>query len=189
MASNQVISTMFDNNSFIRMVRIVLTWIETKILGSPLVIIDLIPGCNGYYLSIIYCHVDQNCVGLWLCSSNMSQLHCVLSRVYGLFESWRYGSTLYCLVVISLVIASMDLQCIGQQPCSNHFVSSMGMPSSGIIYICILSMFCWQLLSNFQVNTLTIISIKYFSHQHFFDLIHQGASITPQKSSLQKCRT
>ena len=53
MNGNQAISTMFDNNTFIRMVRIVLTWIEMKTLGSPLAIIGFIPGCDGDYLSII----------------------------------------------------------------------------------------------------------------------------------------
>ena len=68
-------------------------------------------------------------------SSYMSYLPFVLSRGYDLFKSWRYGSTLYCLMAISLVIASMDLHCIGRQPCSIHFVLSMDMPTSGMIYM------------------------------------------------------
>ena len=126
MTSNQAISTMFHNNTFICMVSFVLAWIEMKTLGLPLTIIVIILGCDGDYLSVIYCHIDPHCIGLWLCSSYMSQLCYVLSCVYDLFESWRYRSTLYCSVAISLVIASMDLQCIGRRPCSSHFFSEHG---------------------------------------------------------------
>ena len=72
MTNNQAISTMLNNNSIIRMVRIVLTKIQMKNLGLPLGIIVLILGCDGDYLSIIYCHIDPHWIGLWLCSSYMS---------------------------------------------------------------------------------------------------------------------
>ena len=72
MTGNQAISTMFDNNAFIRMVRFVLVGIDTKTLGLTLTIIVIIPGCDGDYLSIIYCHIDPHCIGMWLCSSYMS---------------------------------------------------------------------------------------------------------------------
>ena len=71
MTSNQAISTMFDNNAFIHMVRFVLAGIEMKNLGLPLTIIFIIPGCDGDYLSVIYYHIDPHCIGLWLCSSYM----------------------------------------------------------------------------------------------------------------------
>ena len=155
MTGNQAISTMFDNKAFICMVRFVLWGVEMKTRGSPLCIIVLILGCDGDYLSIIYCHIDPHCIGLWLCSSNMSYLHYVLSCAYDLFDSWRYGSTLYCSMAISLVISFMDLHCIGWHPCWSHFVPNIGMPASVMIYICILSMFVLQLFSSFQVDTLT----------------------------------
>ena len=69
MTGNQEISTMFERNAFICMVRIVLVEIKMKSLGSPLGIIILILGCDGDYLSIIYCHIDPYCIGMWLCSS------------------------------------------------------------------------------------------------------------------------
>ena len=72
MTSNQAIFTMFDNNALIHMVIFVLTGIETKTLGLPLTIIILNPGCDGDYLSVIYCHIDPHCIGLWLCYSYMS---------------------------------------------------------------------------------------------------------------------
>ena len=60
-----------------------------------------------------------------------------------MFESWKYGSTLYCSVAISLVIASMDLQSIGWHPCLSHFVLSMGIPTSGMIYMYIVNV-CFE---------------------------------------------
>ena len=71
MTSNQVISTMFNNNTFIRMVRFVFKGIEMKTLGLPLIIIVIILGCDGDSLSVIYYHIDPHCIGLWLCSSYM----------------------------------------------------------------------------------------------------------------------
>ena len=87
MASNQVISTMFDNNTFICMVRFVIMGIEMNTLGLALIIIVIIPSCDGDYLSIIYYHIEPHCIGLWLCSSYMSYLHGVPSYGYDLFES------------------------------------------------------------------------------------------------------
>lgn len=72
MTSNQAISTMFDNNTFIRMVKVVLTGIETKTLGLPLIIIVIILGCDGDYSSITSCHIDPHSIGLWLFSSYMA---------------------------------------------------------------------------------------------------------------------
>ena len=71
MTDNQVIYAMFNNNIFIHMVRIVLAGIEMKTLGL-LAIIVFILGCDGDYLSVIYCHIDPHCIGMWLCSSYMS---------------------------------------------------------------------------------------------------------------------
>ena len=72
MTDNQAISTMFDKNTFIRMVRFVLMGIEMKTLGLPLTIIVTISGCDGDYSSVTYYHIDPHCIGLWLCSSYMS---------------------------------------------------------------------------------------------------------------------
>ena len=72
MTNNEVISTMFDNNTFIHMVRFVLMGIETKTLGLPLTIIVIILGCDGDYSSVTYYHIDPHSIGLWLCSSYMS---------------------------------------------------------------------------------------------------------------------
>ena len=71
MTGNQVISTMFNNNTFILMVRFVLVGIEMKTMGLPLTIIVIILGSDGDYLSVIYCHIDPHCIGLWLCSYYM----------------------------------------------------------------------------------------------------------------------
>ena len=72
MTGNQVISTMFDKDTFIHMVRFVLVEIEMKTMGLPLIIILIILGCDGDHLSVIYCHIDPHCIGLCLCSSYMS---------------------------------------------------------------------------------------------------------------------
>ena len=71
MTGNQVISTMFNTNTFIHMVRFVIMGIKTKTLGLPLTIIIIILGCDGDYSSVSYCHIDAHCIGLWLCSSYM----------------------------------------------------------------------------------------------------------------------
>ena len=72
MTGNKVISTIFENNAFIRMIRIVLDRIEMKTLGLPLTIIIIIPGCDGDYSSVTFYHIDPHCIGMWLCSSYMS---------------------------------------------------------------------------------------------------------------------
>ena len=64
MTGNQAISTMFDNNNFIHMVGFLLIGIETKTLGLPLTIIVLMPGCDGDYSSVTYCHIHPHCIGL-----------------------------------------------------------------------------------------------------------------------------
>ena len=72
MTGNQAISTMFDNNAFIHMVRFVLAGIEMKTLGLPLTIIVIILGFDGDYLSVNFCYIDPHCIGMWLCYSYMS---------------------------------------------------------------------------------------------------------------------
>ena len=72
MTGNQAISTMFDTNTFIHMVIFLLMVIESNTLGLPLTIIVIIPGYDGDYSSITYCHIDPHCISLWLCSSFMS---------------------------------------------------------------------------------------------------------------------
>ena len=72
MTGNQAISTMFNNNTFNRIVLFVLMGSEMKTMGFQLTIIVIIPSFDGDYLSLIYSHIEPHCIGVWLCSSYVS---------------------------------------------------------------------------------------------------------------------
>lgn len=156
MTGNQFISTMFEINSSIHMVRIVLFQdrYEDPGLGSHFVLcftqatmaITIFLGFQYTHPTEnptdIYCHIDPLCIVPWLCCFVISQLHCVFFSGYNLIKSWRYGETLYVWCTYPYLVLSWICNVLVGSRALSQFNSSIGMTTSGMIYIYCLMFVC-----------------------------------------------
>jgi hypothetical protein len=115
MTSNQAVSTMLDIKNIILMDIIVLLWDRDEDSG--------LSNHHVMYFSEVAMeiYIDPICIGLWLCSFHIVVPMCILLwlRSSHFMEKWIHN---VCLVAISLVNITMDLQCIGRQPCFESFM-------------------------------------------------------------------